>query len=115
MIETDIICAKCGRSEDIQTHHMQYVPPITQHLCVNCHKKLHNHSVGRAGLTRPRHFEGEQEHYECPQVRADGSVHWSNTLLEKSELVSGDNVIVSTEPGSKRIVIEKLKRGVHEG
>lgn len=111
MTETDIVCAKCGRSDDIQTHHMQYVPPITQCLCVDCHKMLHNHSVGRAGLTRQRHFEGEQEYYECPQIRADGSVHWSNALLEKSGLVNGDNVLVSTETSSKRIVIERLKRG----
>lgn len=49
------------------------------------------------------------EYSEPRQVRADGSVIWSVKLLERSGLVSGENVIVKTVPGSGQIVVEKLR------
>jgi len=52
-----------------------------------------------------------EEYTEPRQVRADGTVAFSVKVLEKSGLVSGENVIVITEDGSGRIVIERLRRG----
>jgi hypothetical protein len=51
------------------------------------------------------------EYSEPRQVRSDGSVIWSIKLLEASGLATGENVRVSTERESGRIVIERLKEG----
>lgn len=41
-------CEICGSTENLQRHHVSYEPGITQILCVDCHKKVHNHGVGKA-------------------------------------------------------------------
>ena len=56
-------------------------------------------------------MDNDEGYSEPRQVRADGSVIWSVKLLERSGLVSGENVIVKTVPGSGQIVIERLKGG----
>ena len=45
MVET---CEMCGATEKIQRHHTSYEPEIIQFLCVDCHKTIHNHGVGKA-------------------------------------------------------------------
>ena len=45
------VCAMCGTTEKLQTHHTSYEPPITQLLCVNCHMNVHGHGVGSVGFT----------------------------------------------------------------
>ena len=44
-------CEMCGATENLQTHHTCYDPPITQLLCVNCHRNIHGHGVGSVGFT----------------------------------------------------------------
>lgn len=39
-------CEICGATENLQTHHDSYNPPITRILCVGCHFGLHGHGVG---------------------------------------------------------------------
>ena len=34
-------CEICGATENIQKHHIQYNPTITQYLCVDCHREKH--------------------------------------------------------------------------
>ena len=41
-------CAICGATENLQRHHTSYEPEIIQILCVDCHKKVHGHGVGKA-------------------------------------------------------------------
>lgn len=41
-------CEICGATENIQKHHVSYEPEIIQLLCVDCHKAVHNHGVGKA-------------------------------------------------------------------
>lgn len=41
-------CEMCGTTENIQEHHISYEPEIKQFLCVDCHKKIHGHGVGKA-------------------------------------------------------------------
>ena len=41
-------CAICGARENLQKHHVSYEPEIIQLLCVDCHKAVHNHGVGKA-------------------------------------------------------------------
>ena len=41
-------CAICGAMKNLQRHHTSYEPEIIQVLCVDCHKKVHNHGVGNA-------------------------------------------------------------------
>jgi len=41
-------CEICGATEKIQRHHISYEPEIIQLLCVDCHKTVHNHGVGKA-------------------------------------------------------------------
>ena len=41
-------CAICGATEKIQRHHISYEPEIIQLLCVDCHKNIHGHGVGKA-------------------------------------------------------------------
>ena len=41
-------CEICGTTENIQKHHVSYEPAVIQLLCVDCHKKVHNHGVGKA-------------------------------------------------------------------
>ena len=53
-----------------------------------------------------------EKYTEARQLRADTSVMLGLKMVEKSGLVSGENVRVSTNNGSGRIVIERLKSGV---
>ena len=41
-------CEICGATGKIQRHHTSYEPEIIQFLCVDCHKTIHNHGVGKA-------------------------------------------------------------------
>ena len=42
------VCEICGSTDNLQLHHVSYEPEITQVLCVNCHKEVHEHGVGCA-------------------------------------------------------------------
>ncbi len=163
-ISKGAVCEICRTTEQIQKHHVSYEPEIIQLLCVDCHKKIHRHGVGKAegyeikmsndikdsiimlfasGATNKEiakvfdvsyatashwrmklGFIGfseygwsgmgqmiDEKYSEPREIRADGSVIWSVKLLERSGLVSGENVIVKTVPGSGQIVIERLKGG----
>ena len=50
-------CAICGATENIQKHHTSYEPEVIQLLCVDCHKKVHNHGVGNPPGWNPKLFE----------------------------------------------------------
>ncbi len=56
-----------------------------------------------------------EKYTEARQLRADTSVMLGLKMVEKSGLVSGENVRVSTNNGSGRIVIERLKREGNTG
>ena len=51
------ICEICGATENIQEHHISYEPEIKQFLCVDCHKVVHNHGVGKAPGWSTKLFE----------------------------------------------------------
>ena len=51
------ICEICGATENIQEHHISYEPEIKQFLCVDCHKAVHNHGVGKAPGWTTKLFE----------------------------------------------------------
>lgn len=43
------LCQICKEKEATQKHHVSYVnPELTIDICVNCHKLIHRHSVGKA-------------------------------------------------------------------
>jgi len=44
-IDSDEECARCGRSENLETHHLQYIPEEVTTLCGDCHTRVHNHST----------------------------------------------------------------------
>jgi hypothetical protein len=58
---------------------------------------------------------GKQEEdlvYTEPKlIRADTSILLGLRMVEKSGLVSGERIKVTTEIGSRRIVIEQMKKG----
>ena len=39
--DDDGICSRCGSSEDLQTHHIKYIPEEITTLCQNCHNYVH--------------------------------------------------------------------------
>lgn len=40
-------CAICDSNKNLQVHHLSYDPEIFMILCINCHRNLHKHKVGK--------------------------------------------------------------------
>lgn len=53
----------------------------------------------------------KKEYSEPKQIRFDNTVSLSPKMLNESGLEPGENVIVTTETSSGKIVIERMKKG----
>ena len=54
---------------------------------------------------------GKEEYSEPKQIRFDNTVSLSPKMLNESGLEPGENVVVTTETSSGKIVIERMKKG----
>ena len=53
----------------------------------------------------------KKEYSEPKQIRFDNTVSLSPKMLNESGLEPGENVVVTTETSSGKIVIERMKKG----
>lgn len=53
----------------------------------------------------------KKEYSEPKQIRFDNTISLSPKMLNESGLEPGENVVVTTETSSGKIVIERMKKG----
>ena len=73
------LCAICKTREAVQKHHICYDPEITIDVCLECHKLIHNHGVGRGRGSPPlreeyRRISLKAEFIEYIEERIDCSI-----------------------------------------
>ncbi|GAI42618.1 unnamed protein product [marine sediment metagenome] len=104
-------CIRCGSTEDLQEHHISYVPEIKINLCVGCHNKEHiGHGVGRgAGFSRPELTEIEIKKFT--RMWTNG-IHTYADIMEEFKISIGTVYNRSKTLGlGKRVRIKTLKIG----
>lgn len=131
-------CAFCGTTKDLQTHHWLYNEEYPEKewiatLCVECHKKVHGHGVGRGrGYTLQmgeKRFEGGIEIRKYKIRSAGGKVQTGTkeiTLpqnwvrkhgLEVGSAVSviTNDILIIIPPGASRKEEDKALAFAMEG
>lgn len=101
-------CASCGSTENLQLHHLSYNPEVKVLLCVECHKKVHKHGVGKGkkrkqekkvGIYVPQvdlvfNFGDECYRITYPQKDTTGKTYW-RTPSSKEHLSLASEICTS--------------------